>query len=228
MHQFSLVHGQLSAANILVGVEQDDSRVQIAAVQHICAKTPDRPQDLVAELAQLEASLAGVPEIRAAHRVRFLRACFGSRFGLPRRGASGERSGRVEADGNGQAALGPHVAAAGRAAGESARSETRTEIAAPARRWRERHLLGGDGGAVAVSLPAARPSIGRCALPVRYSVPGDQLLVLSDFKLHKDHELIRELNESARASDRRSWICRSSAIRSSSISSTTKPNIAAT
>ena len=32
------------------------------------------------------------------------------------------------------------------------------------------------------------------ALPVRYSVPGDQLLVLSDFKLPKDHELIRELN----------------------------------
>ena len=33
------------------------------------------------------------------------------------------------------------------------------------------------------------------ALPTRHSVESDQLLVLSDFKLSKDHELIRNLNQ---------------------------------
>ncbi len=79
MHQFSLVHEQLSSENILVGNEQDDPRVQIAAVQHVSRRRRLKPDHLVAELTPLEASLAGMANIRATHRVRFLRACLGSR-----------------------------------------------------------------------------------------------------------------------------------------------------
>jgi hypothetical protein len=73
MHQFSLVHEELSSENILVGNEQDDPRVQISAVQHVSRRRRLKPDHLVAELTPLEASLAGMTDIRATHRVRFLR-----------------------------------------------------------------------------------------------------------------------------------------------------------
>ena len=79
LHQFSLVHGTLSAANVLVGAERDDTRVQIAAVEHIVHKGRIKARDLVIELAPLEASVARVSQIGPAHRVRFLRACLGTR-----------------------------------------------------------------------------------------------------------------------------------------------------
>jgi tRNA A-37 threonylcarbamoyl transferase component Bud32 len=79
LHQSSLVHGRLSAANVLVGTERDDTRVQIAAVEYIVQKGRIKAHDLVLELARLEASVARVCEIGPAHRVRFLRACLGTR-----------------------------------------------------------------------------------------------------------------------------------------------------
>jgi tRNA A-37 threonylcarbamoyl transferase component Bud32 len=79
-HQFSLVHGRLSAANILVGAEHDDTRVQIAAVEHVVKKGRIEARDLVIELAPLDASVARLSQIGPAHRVRFLRACLGTRY----------------------------------------------------------------------------------------------------------------------------------------------------
>jgi tRNA A-37 threonylcarbamoyl transferase component Bud32 len=80
LHQFSFVHSTLSAANVLVGAERDDARVQIAAVEHIVQKGRIKARDLVIELAPLEASVARVLPIGPAHRVRFLRACLGTRY----------------------------------------------------------------------------------------------------------------------------------------------------
>jgi tRNA A-37 threonylcarbamoyl transferase component Bud32 len=80
LHKYSLVHGTLSAANVLVGTERDDTRVQVAAVEHIVHKGRIKARDLVIELAPLEASVARVSQIGPAHRVRFLRACLGTRY----------------------------------------------------------------------------------------------------------------------------------------------------
>ena len=80
LHAFSFVHSRLSAVNIWVGAEQDDRRVQFAAAEHIVQKGRIKARDLVNELAQLEASLAGVSQIGPARRVRFLRACLGTRY----------------------------------------------------------------------------------------------------------------------------------------------------
>jgi tRNA A-37 threonylcarbamoyl transferase component Bud32 len=79
LHQFSFVHGTLSAANILVGAERDDTRMQIGAVEHIVKKGRIKARDLVIELAPLEASVAHVSQIGPARRLRFLRACSGTR-----------------------------------------------------------------------------------------------------------------------------------------------------
>jgi hypothetical protein len=174
MHQFSLTHGQLSTNNILVGVEPHDSRVRIAAAQHIVRKRRLSRRDIVIELAQLEAGLADVQAIRPAHRVRFLRVCFGSR----------------------SVATARHI-------WKGVRSELKTPprtVGHPINRMPAARVR--SGAAVFLVLLAMAVSVcGGCqtvdrpiALPVRYSTPGDQLLVLSDFKLPKDHELIRDLN----------------------------------
>jgi tRNA A-37 threonylcarbamoyl transferase component Bud32 len=78
LHQFSFVHGSLSAANVLVGAERDDARVQIAAVEHVVQRDRIKARDLVIELAPLEASMARVSQISPAHHLRFLRACLGT------------------------------------------------------------------------------------------------------------------------------------------------------
>jgi tRNA A-37 threonylcarbamoyl transferase component Bud32 len=79
LHQFSFVHGTLSAANVLVGAERDDTRMQIGAVEHIMQKGRIKARDLIIELAPLEASVARVSQISPARRLRFLRACSGTR-----------------------------------------------------------------------------------------------------------------------------------------------------
>jgi tRNA A-37 threonylcarbamoyl transferase component Bud32 len=80
LHQFALVHRTLSAANVMVATEADDTRVEIAAVEHIVQKGRIKARDLVRELAPLEASVARVSQISPAHRVRFLQACLGTRY----------------------------------------------------------------------------------------------------------------------------------------------------
>ena len=180
MHQFSLVHEQLSSENILVGNEQDDPRVQIAAVQHVSRRRRLKPDHLVAELTPLEASLAGMANIRATHRVRFLRACLGSRSAAEvRRIWHGVRS-ALAARAGVSLPLARRVTA-GKASPPAPLARIASFLAVVAA------LVLTSAGCQTVEHPVS--------LPVRYSVPGDQLLVLSDFKLPKNHEFIRELNK---------------------------------
>lgn len=181
MHQFSLVHGQLSAANILVGVERNECNVQIAGVQHVVRKRRFTPHDVAVEMARLQASLAAIREITPAHRLRFLRAaCAGTRW--------------------------TEVKRIWRSIKTELTTSTELRLLPFRRRTFEAGQDRGRGGSfaktavfltamAALFLTAGCQAVDRpIALPVRFSVPGDQLLVLSDFKLQKDHELIRELN----------------------------------
>jgi hypothetical protein len=175
LRQFSLVHAQLTAGNILVGVDPNDARLQIAGVQYITRRRRINPRDLAIELSQLEASLGTFAEIRSAHRMRFLRTY-----------------------------LGNHPAAESRRVWKAVQSELSTINGPPAQVVRR--LYAGAVGRIPSRAAVFLTALVLCvccgcqtvdhpvALPVRYSVPGDQLLVLSDFKLPKDHELIRELN----------------------------------
>ena len=187
-HQFSLVHEQLSSENILVGNEPDDPRIQIAAVQHVSRRRRLKPEHLVAELAPLEASLAGMADIRATHRVRFLRTCLGSRSASEvRRIWHGVRSALTATAG---VSLPPtrRITAGKQAAGSTGKASPPTPLARIASFLAIlAALVLSSSGCQTVEHPVS--------LPVRYSIPGDQLLVLSDFKLPKDHEFIRELNK---------------------------------
>jgi hypothetical protein len=202
MHGFSLAHGRLSTANLLVGVEPEDSRIQFAAAEHIVRKRRLTSHDVVVVLAQLEASLAGVPEIRLTQRARFLRTYLGSRSAAERKQiwravakplATTAAAGRVL----------PHTAPA--RAGAPARSDGIGRGTRPGSETSNTARPGASFARTSVFLAAIAAAASIClgcqavdrpiALPVRYSVPGDQLLVLSDFKLQKDHELIRELNK---------------------------------
>jgi tRNA A-37 threonylcarbamoyl transferase component Bud32 len=193
MHEFSLAHGRLSTANLLVGVEPEDSRIQFAATQYIVRKRRLTPHDVVVELAQLEASLAGVPEIRLTQRARFLRTYLGSRFAAERK-----QTWRAVAK---ELAT---TAAAGRALPRTTPARTGS-AARPGSDTNKSARPGASFARASVFLAAIAAATSIClgcqavdrpiGLPVRYSVPGDQLLVLSDFKLQKDHELIRELNK---------------------------------
>ncbi len=177
LHQFSLVHGKLTTTNILVGVEPNDPRVQIAAVQNIVRKRRIKPRHIVLELSQLETSLARASAVRPIHRMRFLRACFGARCG-----AEARRTWR---------AVKAELAARNKATVHSLPAAPTGRVA----RLRSGAAIILAAVAVAVSMCSGCQTVDRAvALPIRYSVPGDQLLVLSDFKLQKDHELIRELN----------------------------------
>jgi tRNA A-37 threonylcarbamoyl transferase component Bud32 len=176
LRQFSFVHTQLTAGNILVGVEPHDPRMQIAGVQHIARKRWINRRDVAIELNQLEASLRTVAEIRLTHRMRFLRAY-----------------------------LGNHAASALKPVWKTVQAKVSAINCLPVQK--SRSLSPGSIGrripsraavflaALALCIFAGCQTVDHpVGLPVRYSVPGDQLLVLSDFKLPKDHELIRELN----------------------------------
>jgi hypothetical protein len=192
MHEFSLADGRLSTAHLLVGVEPEDARIQFAATEHIVRKRRLTSHDVVVELAQLEASLAGVPEIRLTQRMRFLRTYLGSRFAAERKQiwrAVAKKRATTAAAGCGL----PHTALA------------RESASAQCDRIGKNARLGASLARTSIFLAALAAAASIClgcqavdrpiSLPVRYSVPGDQLLVLSDFKLQKDHELIRELNK---------------------------------
>jgi Lipopolysaccharide kinase (Kdo/WaaP) family/Protein of unknown function (DUF1570) len=177
LHQYSLVHTQLTAGNILVGVDQNDPRMRIGGVQHVTRKRRITPRDLASEFSQLDSSLGGVDEIGSAHRLRFLKSYLGQR-------AAGDS---VHFWKSLRACL-PAITAKPAQTGRAIRTSVGTRI-------RSRAAVFLATVAVVLSACLGCQTIDRpVGLPVRYSVPGDQLLVLSDFKLPKDHELIRELN----------------------------------
>jgi tRNA A-37 threonylcarbamoyl transferase component Bud32 len=202
LHDFSLAHGQLSTANLLVGVEPEDCRIQFAATEHIMRKRRLTANDVVVELARLAGSLAGVPAIRLTQRARFLRTYLGAQFAAGKKQIWSAVSKQLTATAVVGRAL-PHTAPARTAApircdgaGQGTRPDGEPNNSTRPGTSFARASLFLAAIAVATSLCAGCQSIDRpITLPVRYSVPGDQLLVLSDFKLQKDHELIRELNK---------------------------------
>jgi hypothetical protein len=177
LRQFSLLHGELSAANILVGVEPNDGRVQIGGVQHISRKRRIGPRAIARELSQFAASLQAIPEIRSVHRLRFLKSYLGNHSAADARRLWKAIQAELNTSNRAHA---PTYGPVRWAIGERLRSRAAVFLAA---------------FVLAICVCCGCQTIDRpVALPVRYSVPGDQLLVLSDFKLPKDHELIRELN----------------------------------
>jgi hypothetical protein len=183
MHEFSLVHRGLAAGDILVGVDPaqvgvqsagiQTSGVQIAGVERIERRRFASRRSGCQALGQLDASLPAFAERRHTHRLRFLKKYLGERFAadwksvwrsVGRRGAHGTRASRPA----------PNATAALR---RTARAAT---------------LL----FAVTLALTGCQAVERPITLPVKYEVKceGDQLLVLSNFKLQKNHELIRELS----------------------------------
>jgi Lipopolysaccharide kinase (Kdo/WaaP) family len=173
MHEFSLVHQRLSAGDVHVGVDAGEGRVQIAGVERIERRRFSSRRSRCHALGQLDVSLPALAEWRHAHRLRFLKKYLGDHFvadwksvwrSIDRRVARNARVSRPMP--NGTAAL---------------RRTARTAA-----------LL----FALALALTGCQAVERPVSLPVKYEVKceGDQLLVLSNFKLQKNHELIRELS----------------------------------
>jgi Lipopolysaccharide kinase (Kdo/WaaP) family len=177
LRQFSLLHGQLNAGNILVGAEPGDARVQLGGAHHISRKRRIGPRQIEVELSKFQASLEAIPEIRFVHRMRFLKSYLGDHP------ISDSKR------------LWKAIQAESNASSRSKASTLRPVRSGIAERLRSRAAVFLAALVLAFCVCCGCQTIDRpVALPVRYSVPGDQLLVLSDFKLPKDHELIRELN----------------------------------
>jgi tRNA A-37 threonylcarbamoyl transferase component Bud32 len=171
MTEFSLIHRELSASDILVGVDASEAGVQIAGSDRIERKRLLAQRIASRVLGQLDKSLAGYPELRRTHRLRFLKKYLGDHFA-----AQWKPLWRTIANAQ------PHAAGA----------PDRRPIGPFLARRRPRAaaivlaLAFAFSGCQAVDRPVA--------LPVKHQVKCEQLLVLSDFKLQKDHELIRELS----------------------------------
>jgi tRNA A-37 threonylcarbamoyl transferase component Bud32 len=171
MREFALVHRRMVASDVLVGTDAHEVSVQIGGADRV------EPHRFLwgrwrnEMLAQLEASLAPFPDLRRTHRLRFLKKYLGPQF-------APEWKSVWRAIANGQ----PPVAAT--------RDHRRLgQLRAP-RTAQAAALLFAAALAFCGCQAVERP----VTLPVKHQVKCEQLLVLSDFKLQKDHELIRELS----------------------------------
>ncbi|HEV8004116.1 MAG TPA: lipopolysaccharide kinase InaA family protein [Planctomycetaceae bacterium] len=171
MREFSLVHRRISASDILVAVDAAEIRVQIGGADRILKRGGLSRRNLSGVLAQLEGSLVQFPDLRRTHRLRFLKKYLGQRFD-------------------------PEWKSIWRAIAKSqpavAQARDRLpigQIQAP-RAARAATVL----FALAFALCGCQAVDRPITLPVKHQVKCEQLLVLSDFKLQKDHELIRELS----------------------------------
>jgi tRNA A-37 threonylcarbamoyl transferase component Bud32 len=171
MGEFSLIHRELSASDILVGVDASEAGVQIGGADRIERKRFLSRRISSRMLGQFNSSLAGYPLLRSTHRLRFLKKYLGDHFG-----AQWKSLWRTTANAQPGAAGAP----AGRTIAAFAAPRT-TRAAAVLL-----VIVLAFSGCQAVDRPVA--------LPVKHQVKCEQLLVLSDFKLQKDHELIRELS----------------------------------
>ncbi|HXY35841.1 MAG TPA: lipopolysaccharide kinase InaA family protein, partial [Planctomycetaceae bacterium] len=174
MREFSLIHRQISAADVLVSVDANEASVQIGGTDRIERKRFVSRRRLAAMLGQLEASLPACPGLSRTQRLRFLKKYLGADFT-----SQWKSVWRAIAS-----------------------NPPRTAGVAPLKpsgefvRWRAERaaamlfaVVFAFSGCQAVERPVT--------LPVKYEVKceRDQLLVLSNFKLQKDHELIRELSK---------------------------------
>jgi hypothetical protein len=186
MREFSLVHRRLSASDILVGVDTGEPTVQVGGLERIERKRFRLWRCSNGALGQLEASLSAFTDLRRTHRLRFLKKYLGDRFA-----AQWKSVWRTIKHGQ------SHRPLAEREAG-------RRPIAA---------FAGRAARSAAVFFAAALALCGCQAvdrpvgLPVKHQVKCEQLLVLSDFKLQKDHELIRAsfICSTTRASIASTW-----------------------
>lgn len=172
MRDFSLIHRQISAADLLVNVDASDCCVQIGGADRIVQRRLLRRRLVHRMLSELEASLSALVELRSTHRLRFLRKYLGDRFAAEWKPVW-------------------------RAIASSRPVVDRVRTLAPI----AENTLGRTARAAALLIAVVLAFTGCQAvdrpigLPVKYEVKceRDQLLVLSNFKLQKDHELIREL-----------------------------------
>jgi hypothetical protein len=172
MRDFSLVHQRLSAADLLVNVDAGECCIQVGGADRIVRRRFLRQHSVERMLGQLEASLSAFPELRLTHRLRFLKKYRGDRF------ASEWKSlwRAIAASRPRMDSLSTLATASGNPLGQTARAAA---------------LL----IAVVLAFTGCQSVERPIGLPVKYEVKceRDQLLVLSNFKLQKDHELIREL-----------------------------------
>jgi hypothetical protein len=173
MHEFELVHESLSAADILVAVDPCETGIQVGGAERIETKRLFSRRSAERALGQLNASLSATRDLRRVHRLRFLKKYLGDRFA-----AQWKSVWRTIAEG--LPALDPG------AIPQRTSRELGTQRVVRAAGLLLAAVLA-FSGCNAVDRPVG--------LPVKYEVrcKQEQLLVLSDFKLQKDHELIREL-----------------------------------
>jgi tRNA A-37 threonylcarbamoyl transferase component Bud32 len=171
MREFSLIHRRLSACDLLVGINEEELRVQIGGTDRIEKRRLLSRRRLNGILAQLDASLAPFSDLRRTHRLRFLKRYLGQRFA-----AEWKSVWRTVANTRPAVSTTPRQRPIGQVAPRRTARAATLLLAA----------LLAFCGCQAVERPVT--------LPVKHQVKCEQLLVLSDFKLQKDHELIRELS----------------------------------
>jgi len=171
MREFSLIHRELSASDILVGVDVGEAGVQIGGADRIERKRFLSLRMTARVLSQLDASLVRCSALRRTHRLRFLKKYLGEHFSAQWK------------------PLWRTIASTELTSG-AARSRRPIAECAPQRVTRAAAVL----LAIALAFSGCQAVDRPIALPVKHQVKCEQLLVLSDFKLQKDHELIRELS----------------------------------
>jgi hypothetical protein len=170
MREFSLIHRGLNASDVLVHLGTTECRLQIGGNGRVWRRRRLSQRDLSRMLGQLDTSLRANLPLRRVHRLRFLkmylRESFRTSWKPMWRAIEGMQPIRDRLRAR------PLIA---RSAGHTARA---AEI-----------LF-----AISLAFCGCQAVDRPITLPVRHQVKCEQLLVLSDFKLQKDHELIRELS----------------------------------
>jgi hypothetical protein len=171
MRSFGLVQKEITAAGLLVPIQATDRSIQFANTGSLFKLRRPAHPCVIRGLLPLYATVNEILGLRRAQILRFLRAYLGEAY-------------RAE-----WKAVWSMMFA-------QSSGKHRRDVKRPARK-----PSGFRSPALFLAILASTVLLGGCqaidrpvALPVRHSVRSDQLLVLSDFRLPKDHELIRELN----------------------------------
>lgn len=169
MHECRFDHAELTADNLLVASNMTVRDAWILGLDSVTQKTRVTRARVAASLATLNMSLNRVPCIRQTHRLRFLKSYLGR---------NGESTWK----------------ATWKAIVHHSRKQANAENYIASRRT----FLAASMGLFA-TLGAGCQMMGRTeksvALPTSHCIREEQLLVLSDIRLRKDHPLIVDLTE---------------------------------